>query len=262
MVEVKKNDRYKIGHFFKNMNDMTILSCLQGHMGRAWTDNLETPSCALIQEGTFCFLAGEKNSLNTDIISQILTLTDLDLTFVITGQDNYGELIMKYYGDDCKKIIRYRIKKKQEEFDLNQLKSIVSRLPVEYTLSPINEKWYEEALGETWSEDFVSNFSSKEDYLQRGIGWVITYKDKIISGASSYSVYDTGIEIEIATREEYRRQGLAQIVGAALILACRERGLYPSWDAANMISVQIAQKLGYEYDAPYDAYMIRRKPTE
>jgi hypothetical protein len=83
LLEVKKNDRYKIGHFFKNITDTTILSCLQGHMGRAWTDNLESPTCALIQGGAFCFLAGDKNSPFIDeIISQILTLTDLGPAFV------------------------------------------------------------------------------------------------------------------------------------------------------------------------------------
>ena len=35
---------------------------------------------------------------------------------------------------------------------------------------------------------------------------------------------------------------------AALILQCLEEGLYPSWDAQNMISVHLAEKLGYELD--------------
>lgn len=261
MLEVKKNDRFKIEHLFKYMHDTVILSCLQGHMGRAWTDDPESPSCALIQVGSFCFLAGKEDSAAIDeAVLQLLSLTGIKLAFVITDHKNFGDKVELYYGDDCKKIQRYGIKRKQNEFDLEYLKTIASRLPEEYSLSPINGKWYEEALRESWSEDFVSNFLSKEDFLQRGIGRVITYQGRIISGASSYSIYDTGIEIEIATREEYRKQGLALIAGAALILACREKGLYPNWDAANMISVQIAEKLGYEYDKPYDTYMIRKKP--
>ncbi len=260
MIEVNKNDRYKIGPLFKNMHDTVILSCLQGHMGRAWTDRLEDPSFAMIQGGAFCFLAGDENSeAVNDLIIHMLDLAGINLVFVITDIKGFGDRLEKHYGEDCRRIQRYGIKKKRDEFDLEYLKSIVNRLPKEYNLSPINEKWYDEALRETWSEDFVSNFLSKEDYLERGIGRVITYNDKIISGASSYSIYNGGIEIEIATREEFRKQGLALIVGAALILACREKGLYPSWDAANMISVGIAQKLGYEYDKPYDAYMIRKK---
>ena len=65
-----------------------------------------------------------------------------------------------------------------------------------------------------------------------------------------------GIEIEIGTMEAYRRQGLAQVCGAKLILECMERGLYPSWDAQNRWSVALAQKLGYHFDQAYPAYEI------
>ena len=58
-----------------------------------------------------------------------------------------------------------------------------------------------------------------------------------VSGASSYSGWPGGIEIEIDTREDYRRQGLAYAAAAALILACLDRGLYPSWDAQHLASV-------------------------
>lgn len=259
MLEVKKKDRFRISHLFQSMHDTVILSCLQGHMGRAWTDDLYHPALAIIQGGDFCFLAGSDQSpFAYEMIEKLLTITGLKLAFIITDNNKFGDMAELAYSENCRKIQRYRIKKKENEFDLDYLRSIVKQLPNEYNLSPIDEKWYEEALRESWSEDFVSNFLSKDDYIQRGIGRVITYKNRIISGASSYSIYDSGIEIEIATRTEFRKQGLALITGAALILACRDKGLYPSWDAANMMSVRIAEKLGYEYDKPYDTYVIRR----
>lgn len=77
-----------------------------------------------------------------------------------------------------------------------------------------------------------------------------------MSGASSYSRYHEGIEIEIDTREEYRRKGFAYICGAKLILECLKRNLYPSWDAHNKASVALAEKLGYHYDHTYTAIEI------
>lgn len=259
MVELKKDEMIKIAPLFKNMHDTVILSCLQGHMGRAWTDNLENPKGAIIHVGTFCFIAGDDNSEQVSkLIEQILNLTGMNFAYVIPEKKGLGDLILLHFGDDCKVIQRYAIKKKEDEFDLEKLQSMITTLPNEYKLCPIDGELYDKALEEDWSEDFVSNFLSKEDYIKRGIGRVITHEGKIVSGASSYSIYDEGIEIEISTREDYRKQGLAQIVGAALILACREKNLYPSWDAANLISVQLAQKLGYEYNGPYDTYMIRK----
>ena len=78
----------------------------------------------------------------------------------------------------------------------------------------------------------------------------------IVAGASSYTRYVEGIEIEVDTVPEERRKHLATIVCSALILKCLEEGLYPSWDAQNMNSVRLAESLGYEYDHDYIAYEV------
>ncbi|WP_307720455.1 GNAT family N-acetyltransferase [Clostridium tagluense] len=44
-----------------------------------------------------------------------------------------------------------------------------------------------------------------------------------------------------------------------MILDCLHRGKYPSYDAANLESVALAQKLGYVLDEPYDTYYIHSK---
>ena len=111
--------------------------------------------------------------------------------------------------------------------------------------------------------DFVSAFGSKEKYLQIGRGMVITKNGEIVAGASSYTRYHEGIEIEVDTVKSERRKHLATIVCAALILNCLNEGLYPSWDAQNRNSVHLAEKFGYEFDHEYVAYEVasdRRTP--
>ena len=81
---------------------------------------------------------------------------------------------------------------------------------------------------------------------------------KIVSGASSYTRYNEGIEIEVDTVEAERRKHLATIACSALILRCLKENLYPSWDAQNMNSVCLAEKLGYEFDHEYVAYEVDR----
>ena len=83
-------------------------------------------------------------------------------------------------------------------------------------------------------------------------------EDRIVSGASSYTRYNEGIEIEVDTVESERRNHLALIACSALILRCLEENLYPSWDAQNMISVRLAEKLGYEFDHEYITYEVDR----
>ena len=130
-------------------------------------------------------------------------------------------------------------------------------LPEQYTLSMIDERLYEKCRTETWCADLVSQFPDYESFRKLGIGAVICKGGAIISGASSYSRYREGIEIEIDTRKDYRRRGLAYICGAKLILECLKQNLYPSWDAHNKGSATLAQKLGYHYSHAYTAVEVR-----
>ena len=108
-----------------------------------------------------------------------------------------------------------------------------------------------------WANDLVSQYSDYSKYKELGLGVAVFYQGELVAGASSYSVYDKGIEIEIDTREDYRRKGLAYACGAKLILECLERGLYPSWDAQNPWSLALAEKLGYHFSHEYVAYEVR-----
>lgn len=259
MIEVNKNDLPKIVPMFERIYDTVMLSCLQGHMGHVFVDNIENPNGAILYCGSFVFIEGKE--IDDELIEYVKVLLDksgLDTLLIISKIDNIGELLEKVHGSKISKTLRCAIEKKEDEFDFDKLQSIVNSLPPQYQLQRINEDLYYECKKDEWTLDFVSNFDSAKDFLERGIGFVILHNGKIISGASSYTIYDEGIEIEIGTSKDYRRMGLAQVVGAALILECRKIGRYPSWDAANSDSVQLATKLGYRSLGPYDTYCIKK----
>ena len=120
----------------------------------------------------------------------------------------------------------------------------------------IDENLYNMCKASKWSKDLVSNYKDFDNYKNNGIGYVIMHENKIVCGASSYSSYKGGIEIEIDTREDFRKRGLAYICGAKLILECLKRNIFPSWDAHNTASARLAEKLGYYFDYAYTAYEI------
>ena len=255
MIELRKDEMYIIKDLFKDMNDTVILSCLEGHMGRGFTDDKKVASVGLIYLGSFLFIAGGDVSLDVlEFISKIMIEVNEDTLYIISNNPNNGRLLEQYYKENYKKINRYQVVGK--DFDLLKLEEIIRGLPKEYEIRQIDEDLYKQALEENWSSYFVNNFDSAKDFTNRGIGYVILDNETIVSGASSYSIYNKGVEIEIATREEYRNRGLAYIIGAKLILECTKRGLYPSWDAANLTSVGLATRLGYKYVGPYDTHRI------
>ncbi|MDR1687290.1 MAG: GNAT family N-acetyltransferase, partial [Clostridiales bacterium] len=106
------------------------------------------------------------------------------------------------------------------------------------------------------SVDLCSQFKDYAEYQKLAIGAGILHQGKLVAGASPYAVCDGGIEIEIDTKPEYRRRGLATVCGAKLILECLSRSIYPSWDAHDKRSANLAEKLGYHVSHPYTAYEL------
>ena len=120
----------------------------------------------------------------------------------------------------------------------------------------MEEAEYNMCKKNTWANDLVSQYKDYRAYKNLGLGIVVLKDGELVAGASSYSRYDKGIEIEIDTQEDHRRKELAYACGAKLILECLEEGLYPSWDAQNKWSVALAEKLGYHFSHEYVAYEI------
>ena len=233
---------------FKGWNDTLILSCLQGHMGVLVTDNDGNPASAMINSGDFCFFAGNPNTEFFSSISGYKLLAPKD--------KRWEEAIENYYGNRVNKILRYAIKKEPGVFDKEKLTSFINRLPECYELTFFNEEIYNMARNEEWSADLCSRFSTYAKYREKAFGTAILYEGKLVSGASPYGIYDGGIDIEIDTKPEFRQKGLATVCGAKLILACLDKGIYPSWDAHDLRSVSLAEKLGYHLDHPYVTYEL------
>lgn len=247
-----------VAGLFRHWQETIIWSCLDRTMGSIYADQIHAPESAMAVLGDFCFLAGvPSRELITFIQKRRVPDFDLDVLFLIPRTPQWQELIETCYGANAKKVARYALKKEPDIFDIKQLQQAASSLPPEYSLKLIDEGIFQLCQTEDWSRDLVSRFPDYPAYRKLGLGAAVFYKDTLVSGASSYSRYKNGIEIEIDTKKEFRQKGLAYACGARLILECLSRNLYPSWDAHNKISVALAEKLGYHYDHEYTAYEIR-----
>ena len=252
IFEVKSNKR--IEALFAGWQETLIWSCLQNIMGHLYADSEEQPNCAMALQGDFCLFAGEPKE---ELVTYKPDWCQQNFVIMVPGDESWAALIEQVYGDRAKKVERYAIKKELGVFDKEKLQKIVEDLPPEYELTMMNETLFYECKKIDWCRDWVSQYEDYEMYQKYGLGAVILRNGEIVSGASSYSGYQSGIEIQIDTKESYRRKGLACICGAKLILECLERGWYPSWDAQNLCSVALAEKLGYHFDHAYPAYEIK-----
>jgi len=240
-------DLERIAPLFEGWEETMVWSCLQGIMGRAaWN---EKRTAAMISNRDFCFLAGEPDEgLLRNIVGPILVPRTAD----------WHPLIKSVFGERATLETRYAIRKEPDIFDRKKLSEYAATLPQGYELREIDEKLVSVLLSEDWSKDFCTAFESPLDCCRRGIGFVAVHNGIPVAGAGSYCIYLQGIEVEIDTRKDHRRRGLATACGARLILECLDRKIYPSWDAYDLRSVALAEKLGYHRGEPYPVFWIER----
>ncbi len=255
MRKVMKHEMKKIMRLFAGVEETLLWSCFEGIMGEAWCTEKE--DAAQVVVGDFCFFSGDVKSKEAEaLVRHIPADYSNGCILMLPLGEGWGELIEAVYGEKCHKFTRYAFKKDGDIFDRQKLEGFVSALPEAYSIKPIDEDMYRKCLAEEWSKDLCVQFENEQDYVANGLGFVICYEGRPVCGASSYTRYSKGIEIEIDTKEEFRRRGLATACSAKLILASLEKGLYPSWDAANLNSVKLATKLGYHLNYEYITYEV------
>lgn len=238
----------QIRSLFDGWEETMVWSCLQGIMG--WAAANEDGSAGMIVNRDFTFLAGEPDRT---------LLAKAKGPILVPRTEDWGPVIEDFFRERAVRETRYAVKKELDVFDRRKLERFAAGLPEGYRLRLIDEELVPVLLAEEWSRDLCAAFDGPADCCKRGVGAVALYGGVPVAGAGSYCVYRGGIEVEIDTRPDHRRKGLAAACGARLILECLDRNLYPSWDAIDLRSAALAEKLGYHRGEPYLTYWIGGK---
>lgn len=240
---------------FEGWRETLIWSALEGAMGCIWTVS-EQPKAALCQTGDFLFLAGGVDEPQTRLLLKGWHREKGGFEIIVPRDHRCGALIKEIFGKEAKAGKRCAFHKGGENFDPVLLQQMVQAAHGSAAIVPLDRALYHQALAQNWSRDFVSQFRDADDYLNRGLGFAALHNGEMVGGASSYTCYSQGIEIQVETRSDWQRKGIASACCAALILECMKRGLYPSWDAANPASAALAQKLGYREAGLYPVWYL------
>lgn len=241
MEKVQETDLYKLKKFFTDIRFYMGKSVLDGVMGEAYADNINNPNFAILIARQYCFMSGKIDECNLKkIIDENLK------TYKLIPADNLKTLIEDIYGNNINKSERYSIKK-DVIFDISKLEKMAKNLHLDFEIKKIDENLANRIK--------IDNFIKINDnYKENGIGYCCIKDNEIIGVASSNIFYKDGIEVNIKVREDFRRKGIATILASNLILECLKENKKISWDAANMNSVKLAEKLGFEYDSTYNIY--------
>lgn len=166
-------------------------------------------------------------------------------------------LIRETWGEHLVEIERYTFPR--PTFDVERLRRLASDLPEGFRVAPIDMPLAQRIISAQdvpILEDHIRQFGSAAAFMQHGFGFCVLERDEIVALISTYAVSRAGVEIQISTHPDCRRRGLATVLGATFILHCLERDLDPHWDAANVASCQLAEKLGYAGYTPYPVWLL------
>ena len=227
--------------------DTGIECALEDQLGSAWVDDGESPTIYLIiQGGFFCYVAGDA----TSPAGQAL-LPKLAGGHMLMPSPGGWEAAVCAHFEKLYPLTRHSFS--SAALALEHLQHLADQQPLAAQVRRVDAE-----LAANTPEPFLalSSFESAEDFVQRGIGYVLFDGDVVIGGAYSSLVNSRAIEVSLFVDEAHRRQGAATALSCALLTWCLEHQIRPNWDAANDESVGLATKLGYTPTGSYTAYFI------
>ena len=212
----------KAKNLFQSWTKNMVIYGLDAGLGQFFMNASET-SC-LYQLGNFIFPAGQ---VDPDFWQDYSTKYSLADKIIISEEPSWQEFLDSQ--SELGKFTRYAFADRVA-FDTEALEKWQRRLPANYYLCLIDKESYERLAEEAWSQDLQGDFSDFDHFQAAGgFGFLLYSGEEIIAGVSTGLVYHGALEIEIATKPAYQRQGLAKILGAQMILEARKRLLFPLW---------------------------------
>ena len=110
-----------------------------------------------------------------------------------------------------------------------------AEIPEGYRLAGMDE-----AVFEMHPFSHGENYSGFTAFRAEGSGTVVYHDGEIVAAASSFLSLSGEVEMDISTKETYRRKNLATACAARMLRDCMERGITVHWDAQNDVSRHMA----------------------
>ena len=254
VVEIPADERSILARLFRgNRYDVVLRnSVLEGYFGVSYADSRTAPTVARLDSGAFTVLGG-----NPGATAVTALLRHAPICYVTPANDEWRQVLENEFGE---RVVFLRFTEfSPRSLDQNRLAELTRSLAAGFELRVVDKELVERLPTDMNNEYFFENFASVEDILNRGIGYCVLHQDRIVSAATSMARCRDAIDIEIETAPEYRRRGLATVVGAKLVSLCLQHGIDPKWLAANQSSENLALKLGYERAETYETLEIQHE---
>lgn len=245
MTEIPPPKRSALTPLFKNHVRQRVVmdAILEQPYGDAHANADTNPQIARLQLGAFRLFGGDPNHPETE---ELIKTSNPGL--FIAENDQWKNKILNTLGDQCSTYLRTGFS--FENLNRDHIHKLAQKVPLHYKIHALDFKRAE-------SEFTGTAYATPEKLYQNGIGFCALRGNEVASVAIAYTNSNRGIEVQIYTYDQHKQKGLATCTSAALIAYCLENNIDPHWSAANAISANLAQKLGYTKNDEYEAIVYR-----
>lgn len=108
MLELLKEEMHCLAYLCKEQANVCLCSCIEGKMGRAWVDNKENPTIAIVVVSDFCYLLGCITSNNNELtIDEMLEICKWKI--IVAYDNSWVSILESFYFNKLKRFSRYSI---------------------------------------------------------------------------------------------------------------------------------------------------------
>ena len=250
-LPLTKSNRFRLAEALRHNRrvDYSLDCVIEGQMGRAYVDDPDQPTAWRVTIGPFWYFAGDADGPGGRAMMDEFPAYNL----LMPSPPAWIALAKATFGDRLVGFPRYSFA--TEQLSEVHLAALLDGSPHRERVLRVDADLLARPDNYVETEDF----DSQTDFLARGLGYTLLEDNKLVGAAYSSLVCSRGIEVSLFIDEPYRRRGIATALSAALLLECVRRGLRPNWDAANLESCALAEKLGLTPAGSYESYYYAAK---
>lgn len=225
--------------------------------GKVYVDNcIEPKSCFIVcKSGKYLVSGDTNNAVFNEFLEGYLKNKENHVRYfdLYSSSQEWISKIDDMLGDNAAKLRRQLFK--WDKLNSEVILKDDIRIPDGFELRKMDETLFEKYTKEMDSS-YKDLWKTSNNFILNGFGFCILKDNEFVSACNTYYVRDGVVEIDIVTKDQYRKQGFAVITCSEFIKHCLLNNIEPVWDCddGNEESKKLAVKLGFNSAENYEMH--------
>lgn len=224
--------------------------------GDLWVDNLDEPQLALAYSASVGGFSIMGSPEDFSVYDNLISFLREEL-FPILKNNGTDSFEFSFECEEAKEYILNKLSNedicKEDEYFYRKEDSVEVQTLDHYNILQVDSEFVKDLQSgkyknpEFLSKRILESWDSYDSFLNRSIAYVATQDSTITAAIVGTARYQNVIPVDIETKEEHRKKGLASVITQHFINECVRRGLIVQWNCveSNTASRKSVEKAGF-----------------